>query len=125
MKLPAAIAGIGLALLLPACRTNPHAVDKKQAEQRWNEVRGRVKYQLAEQQFSRGLFEDAAANVGEALALDPTRPDSFAMLAKCHLEMNKPASAQQTIDMARQLDLESAELHYMQGVLLEQRDRPD
>lgn len=125
MRLAAAIAGIVLVLLLPACRTNPHAVDKMRAEQRWNEVRGQVKYQLAEQQFSRGLFEDAAANVGEALALDPTRPESFAMLAKCYLEMNKPASAQQTIDLARQLDLESAELHYMQGVLLEQRDRPD
>ena len=125
MRLAAAIAGIGLALVLPACRMNPHAVDKQQAEQRWNEVRGRVKYQLAEQQFSRGLFEDAASNVGESLSLDPTRPESFAMLAKCHLEMNKPASAQQAVNMARQLDLESAELHYVQGVLFEQRDRMD
>ncbi|MCH9034831.1 MAG: tetratricopeptide repeat protein [Planctomycetes bacterium] len=125
MRLAAAIAGIGLALLLPACRTNPHAVDKKQAEKRWNEVRGRVKYQLADQQFSRGLFEDAAANAAEALSLDPTRPESFAMLAKCHLEMNKPASAQQAIDLARQLGLKSAELDYMQGVLFEQRDRSD
>lgn len=125
MRLAAAIAAIGLTLLLPACRTNPHAADKKRAERRWNEVRGRVKYQLAEQQFSRGLFEDAAANVAEALSLDPTRPASFAMLAKCNLEMNKPASAQHSIDMARQLDLESAELDYMQGVLFEQRDRPD
>ena len=125
MRLTAAVAGIGLAVLLPACQLNPHAVDKQHAEQRWNEVRGRVKYQLAEQQFSRGLFEDATANVSEALSLDPTRPESFAMLAKCHLEMNKPASAQQSIDMARQLDLESAELHYMQGVLFEQRERPD
>ena len=125
MRMALGIAGVGIALWIPACRTTPHEIDKQQAERRWNEVRSRVKYQLADQQFSRGLFEDAAANVTEALALDPTRPESFAMLTKCHLEMNKPASAQQAIDMARQLDLESAELHYMQGVLFEQRDRTD
>ena len=123
IRLVASIVSIGLALFLSACRMNQHAADKHHAEQRWNEVRGRVKYQLAFQQYSNGRFEDAAGTIAEALSLEPARADSYAMLAKCHLEMDRPASAQKALDMAERRGAESADLHYMQGVLLERRDR--
>jgi|GEM_PF-616601 len=111
--------------LVSACQSTPHAIDKKNAERRWSEVRGKVKHQLAVQQYEGGLFQEACDTVTEALALDPTRTDSYVLLARCSLELNKPASAQQAIQLAHHAGLQSPALNYLQGVLYEQRNEPD
>ena len=122
MKRLAKLSIIGLVGLASACSAlKPHA-DQLQAEQRWNHVRGRVKHQLAEQQYESGLFDEAVLTVSESLALNPAQVDAYVLLARAYLELGKPASAQQTLDAARQAGLESADLVYTEGVVLEQRD---
>lgn len=116
---------IGLGGLLTACTTATPRPDQVHAEQRWNQVRGEVKYQLAEQQYEAGLFEDAVETLSESLALNPARVGAYVMRARAYLEIGKPASAQHTLDLARQAGLESPDLIYTEGVILEQRDRLD
>jgi|CXWL01.1.fsa_nt_gi tetratricopeptide (TPR) repeat protein len=107
---------------MTGCQTPTHAEARVQAEQRWSQVRGQVKLQLARQQFERGLFEDTVKTLKEATALDQTSPESFAMLAKANLELGKSTTAEQALDAAAKLGLASAELHYLHGVVLEQRN---
>jgi len=112
---------IGLTVMTYGCQTTSHAEAKLQAQERWNQMRGRVKHGLAEQQFEAGLFEDAIVTVTEAISLDPYQPDAYALLARANLELGKPASAQRALDAARGAGLESADLTYLHGVILEQR----
>lgn len=114
---------IAVALLqLCGCQTPTHKQSKIQAEQRWSKVRGQVKTQLARQQFERGLFEDAVKTLKEATALDPTSAESYAMLAKANMELGKATTAEQVLTKAEKAGLVSAELHYLKGVVLDQRN---
>ncbi len=108
--------------ILTGCHSPSHPEAKQQAEQRWNEVRAGVKFQLARQQFDGGLFEDVVRTVSESIALDSTRPEAYVLLAQANLELSKPASAERAIEAARRSGLDSADLHYMYGVILEQRN---
>ena len=114
-----------LLLAVTGCKTPTHTEAKVQAEQRWSQVRGQVKLQLARQQFDRGLFEDTIKTLKEATTLDPTSAESYALLAKSNLELGKSTTADQVLDAAAKLGLVSAELHYLQGVVLEQRNELD
>ncbi|MBI1825550.1 MAG: tetratricopeptide repeat protein [Planctomycetes bacterium] len=104
------------------CQTINHDAAKKQATQRWSEVRARVKLQLANQQCVRGMFNDAATSAAEAIGLDPKLPGAYEVLAKSQLEQGKPASTEKTLDAAKAQNCQSAELHYLRGVVLELRD---
>jgi len=108
--------------ILSGCHSPSHHEAKQQAEQRWNEVRAGVKFQLARQQYDSGLFDDVVRTLSESIALDATRPEAYVLLAQANLELSKPASAEQAIEAARRSGLDSADLHYMRGVILEQRN---
>jgi Flp pilus assembly protein TadD len=110
---------------LAGCQTPTHAQAKVQAEQRWSQVRGQVKLQLARQQFERGLFEDSIKTLQEATTLDSTSADAYAMLAKANLELGKSTTAEQVLTAAEKMGLTSADLHYFRGVVLEQRNELD
>lgn len=108
--------------LAPGCKSPTHAEAKIQAEQRWGKVRGQVKTQLARQQFERGLFEDAIKTLKEATALDGSSAETYALLTKANLELGKATTAEQVLAKAEKLGLASAELTYLKGVVLEQRN---
>lgn len=108
--------------ILHGCHSPSHHEAKQHAEQRWNEVRAGVKFQLARQQYDGGLFDDVVRTVTESIALDSTRPEAYVLLAQANLELSKPASAEQAIEAARRSGFDSPDLHYMRGVLLEQRN---
>lgn len=103
------------------CQTLDHKAAKKKAEARWGEVRGRFKYQLAQQQYDRGLFEAAVTTANEAVAMHPKQADAYVILARSQLELGRPASALDAIEAARRAGVVSAELVYTEGVVLEQR----
>jgi len=111
----------GLLLLTTACNTMRHTDAKAQAHQRWSQVRGQVKLQLAGQQYDATLFDDAAETLKESIALDPMQAEAYSLLTKAYLELGKMASAQQVLDTAGRRSLASAELVYLGGVILEQR----
>ena len=118
------LAGLALFVALSmGCHSVSHEVAKQQAEERWNHVRARVKFQLAEQHYRRGLFDEVAVVVSESLALDPRQADAYVLLARAQLELSRPASAEQAVDAARRAGVDCADLHYTAGVILEQRDQ--
>lgn len=106
--------------LLTGCGTS-HSEHRMQAEQRWNSVRGRVQFQLAEKQFRGGLFEEAARTATESIALDPGHTAGYVLLARAQLELGRIASADQTVRIAEEAGLSSMNLAYTRGVILEQR----
>ena len=116
------VIALGFFPLAAGCQTPTHAEAQIQAEQRWSQVRGQVKLQLARQQFDRGHFEDAIKTLDEAILLDPASAETYALLVKANLELGKPGTAGQILAKAGMLGCDSAELHYLQGVVLEQRD---
>ena len=94
-----------------------------QAEQRWNSIRGRVKYQLARQQYEAGLLIECTGTVAEAISLEPFHADAYILLARANLDLGKPATAQEALEVARRAGFNSADLLYTEGVILEQRGR--
>lgn len=110
-----------LTMFLAGCRTLSHAKSKQEAAQRWNQVRGGITYQLARQHHDAGRFQDAVLAAIQALSLDPRQPDAYVVLAEANLELGKPVSALGAIEKAQMLGIESAELTYLQGVVMEQR----
>jgi Tfp pilus assembly protein PilF len=112
-----------LALLTSACHTVQKSDPSGEAQQRWNGVRGRVKEQLAAQQYDSGLFEEAVRTLTEVIGLDPGRADAYALLAQANLELGKPGSARQALDAARRVGVQSPDLTYLEGVLLELQNR--
>lgn len=112
-----------IALLLPGgCKSMSMADSRSQAERRWSDMRGRVQFQLATQQYEIGVFEDSVKTVTESLSLNPTQPDAYVLLAKANLELGKPASATLAIEAAQRAGVDCADLHYLSGVILEQRE---
>ncbi len=105
------------------CQHSTMKQHKIKAEQQWKQVRGRVQFQLAEQQFDNGYFLEATRTATESLALDPKDQTTYALLAKAYLELGKLASAEKTINTAKLADIHSPELIYLRGVILEQRNQ--
>ena len=112
-----------LLLVLPAVGCTTHAQRRVQAEQHWKQVRADMKYQLAKQQFERGQIEAAVDTVNEALAIDGTSAAPFLLLAYCHLEQGKLASARQAVAQARHCAPASGEVEYTLGIIAERTDQ--
>jgi len=102
-------------------RTATPAATRKQAHERWDRVRAELKLQLARQHFEGRRFRDAERVATEALSFDPSLAAGYVLLAKAHLEQGEPMSAARAVEAARHGGLDSAELTYMEGVVLEQR----
>lgn len=111
------------AMLMPAaaCRTTSQSAAKEDALRRWNAVRARTKFQLARQQLERGFYDDAIETASESLGLDGAQCDAYVLLARAHLELGRVASAGRVVQAATRKGLDSAELRYVQGIVLEQR----
>ncbi len=117
------LVALGAALFTAGgCQAPSHSEAKQLAEQRWKEVRAGVKLQLARQQYEGRRFEDVVQSATESIALDARRVEPYVLLAQASLELSKPASAEQALDAARRAGLDSADLHYMRGVIFEQRN---
>ena len=118
-----ALSGIAAASIFfcAGCQTPPHEKNKLEAQQRWSEVRGRFKHQLARQQYEGGLFKEAVMTATESISLDPTDADAYVILARANLELGKVASVASALDAAEEVGLKSPALTYTRGVVLEQR----
>ena len=101
------------------CHQMTHRQQQAEAEHHWKQVRGKVKCQLARQQFEGGHVDDAITTAREALGLDPASPESYVLLCRALLDKGDLAAARQVLGMAEELGLESAELSYMRGLISE------
>ena len=96
-----------------------HQDQKQQAQTHWNQVRAKIKRQLAQQQYQSGELEAAISTIRESLGLDPSCVESYVLLGRTLLEKGDLAQAKQTLQAAEALGLSSAELSYAQGMVTE------
>ncbi len=113
----------GLLLFIPQSGCMSHTHRRVQAEQRWNQVRARIKYELASQQFERGRTETAIETVNEAIAADPSSADQFLLLAHCNLEQGRLVSAHKAAEQAKRCAPDAAEIDYTLGVIAERTEQ--
>jgi tetratricopeptide (TPR) repeat protein len=113
-----------LAVLLVGCSETTHEQSVAEANQRWNEVRARVKLQLAQRAFDGGNLDDAHEQCAEALGLDGQFADGYVLMARIQLEQGHLAEAAATLAYAEPLQTAGPELYYVTGVVDERRGDP-
>ena len=116
---------VGLLVWMAGCQITPHQEQKEQAKQHWDQVRAKLKYQLATQQFKAGEMNAATSSARESLGLDPSAMGTHVLLSKALLERGDLAEAKKVLQAAVEMDLESPELWYMRGVVAERCGRLD
>lgn len=94
---------------------------REEATQRWRIARSSVKAQLAADQMEMGRVEDAAAELDEALRLDPNNADLSLMQARVFLARGDNAAALETLENLERDHGPSAEAHYLIGIVCQQR----
>jgi Tfp pilus assembly protein PilF len=108
-----------------------------EAQRNWNEVRARVKCQLARQQLEAGAFDEAVATAQEAMRLDPSDPAAFVVAAQAFIEKGDWTSATRIVESAERGETRRsaqrsstdsskapaswAELLYLRGVIYERQ----
>jgi tetratricopeptide (TPR) repeat protein len=110
-----------LVLAITGCQALGPKQHKEQAQEYWSGVRARIKARLAQQHLDAGRLDEAVTAADEARALDPRLTSAYEVLAKANLELSRPATAMQAVDAAAALGPLSPKLHYLRGVILEQR----
>ncbi len=100
----------GCAVLFPK---NPH----KEAQGRWNEVRGRIKLQLAQDQFNAGRVRESEVQLKEAIGLDPTSAPAHILAAKLNLEKGELVAARESLDAAVRYGGVTPEISYLSGII--------
>lgn len=115
--------GIVLASLvaMAGCQAFKQSSYRDKPEADWNQMRSRIKAQLAQKQLDSGLFEDAVRSASESISMDGKTPDAYVTLARANIELNKLVAAQQALDAASTRGIRSGDLSYAEGILLEQR----
>lgn len=107
------------ALGLAGCTPTIHQQNREAAQQRWDQIRTRVKLQLATQQLEGGYVDDAVHTLREAIALDPHCPDPYVLLAQAHFEQDDLAAAREVLREASRVVPEDPGVLYMRGVVAE------
>lgn len=115
----AAVTAAGM-LVLSGCRGAGGKESGAEAN-RWDQVRAKIQYQAARQQFDAGKPEDAVRSAGQALALDPKFADAYLLLAQAQLEARDTFGALATITAARAAGLDAPAFDYLEGVAREQQ----
>lgn len=90
---------------------------RQQAKQQWNDVRGKIKYQIAAESFSRGQLDVAQQQLDEVLAIAPNLPEAGVLQARILLERGEVASARTALQSAIMNGANGPESDYLTGVI--------
>ncbi|UCD27950.1 MAG: tetratricopeptide repeat protein [Planctomycetota bacterium] len=124
MKSKAWIVWFAAALIgLVSCSELNRPLAKQESRQRWKDVQGRLKYQLAVENYDLGYFDQAEKYLEESIGLAPTLSDSYILLAKLSLEKGELAYASNALDKALRNGNDSAELYYLNAIIAERYTR--
>ncbi len=92
---------------------------RAEAQHRWEEMRGDVKRQLAQQHLVDGRLDDAEQALEQAVTLSPDDPQSYLLTAKLRLEEGRLAEAREAITLATSMAGDDAEIAYFAGIIAE------
>ncbi len=90
-----------------------------EAQQHWDDVRGGIQLQLAENQFRAGRLDEAEKTLEQALTLAPDNPKAHLLAARLHLERGDLAKARDAVDRAVILSGGDVEAEYVAGIVAE------
>ncbi len=107
------------------CQHPRHKTSQQEAEQDWNQVRAKIKLQLANEQYKNGDLADANKLAGQVIALNPSDATGYAVMAKISLARDDLIGAARALAMARQNGVRDAQLIYLEGVVLEQQGKTE
>ena len=109
---------ICLAMFLVGCgKETYHQTQKKEALKRWNESRARMMFRLAERQFEVGEFSKAKESLSNALATEADLFDVHLLMGRILSEEGKLDEAQRHLEVAEELNPDSDEPYYYQGII--------
>ena len=97
----------------------------KEARTRWGDVRAKLKYELAAEQFSRGNLDEAGKSLDESLALNPKAPNPQVLRAKILLERGQTAAASEALDIALHNGGDTPETDYLSGLIAQRYNQLD
>ncbi|HVP11662.1 MAG TPA: tetratricopeptide repeat protein [Phycisphaerae bacterium] len=90
---------------------------KADAKRHWNDVRGDIQLQLAENHFEAGRLDEAEKVLEQALALAPDNARVYVLATRLHLEKGDLAKARIAISRAAALPGDGAEVEYLAGIV--------
>lgn len=103
--------------LLASCGKNLTPDSKREAQDRWNLVRARMKCQIAAESFASGQLDQADKHLREAIDLEPTLPEAQVLRARILLERGETASAADALAEASRHGADSPETDYLNGMI--------
>jgi len=112
------------ALGLASCAELTPPNSRQEAQSRWNEVRSRLKCQLAAECLAKGQVDEARGHVIEAMVLDPQSPRACLLMTRVLLERGETASAVEMLRAAIERGGETAQTHYLNGLIAQGYARP-
>jgi len=92
---------------------------REEAQAHWNNIRGGVKTQMAEEHLKAGRLAEAERALEEALAVSPSAPQVYVLATRLRLEQGRLAEAKQAIRRAAALTSDDAEVPYLRGRIAE------
>ena len=121
------VAGVCGTMLAIGCQPDGSSIWEKHfsnspradAKRHWNEMRGDIQLQLAENHFDAGRFDESEKALEQAITLSPDHARVFVLATKLHLEKGDLAKARAAISRAEALPGDSAEVQYLAGIVAE------
>ncbi|MHC4441662.1 MAG: tetratricopeptide repeat protein [Planctomycetota bacterium] len=110
-------------LAATSCSLLNRPTAKQESSGRWKDVQGRLKYQLALDNYNIGQLEEAQNYLEESIGLSQTAPEPYILQTKILLEKGETASASRALDRALHNGGNSAELYYLNGMVAERYGR--
>lgn len=110
-----------LVVLLAAGCQQPLSKSAGSHHQNWDQVRGRIQYQVALQQYNAGRPEETARTALQAVALNPKDAQAYVLLCRSRIEIADWGGASDALSAARDAGIDDPMLVYLEGVLDEQR----
>jgi tetratricopeptide (TPR) repeat protein len=89
------------------------------AKRHWNDMRGDIQVQLAENHFEAGRFDEAEKALEQAVSLAPDNVRVHVLATKLHLEKGDLAKARASVSRAAALPGDVAEVAYLAGIVAE------
>ncbi len=98
---------------------------RESAVKKWENVRGDVTLQLAQQHFRAGRLKDAEAALARVLALGSESSEVYKFAAMLYIELGQLARAQEAVVAAARMPGYDAETEYLAGIIAQRYGAKD
>ncbi len=105
-----------LILALPTSCVPPVSVAREKAADKWTHMRGDITFQLAEEAFNTGDFDDARTKLIGILADKPSDDTARRLLARVYIETDEPNRAAELLHKIEADDLADPQTYFLLGL---------